>query len=117
MVFRTDKENEFIEPYSNDHTVYAVYRSHSEKGKLPWTCFTEDKQAAADINSQLPHRPQSNTGELKTMRLAQSCNAEYSNFFGAFTPARVHTFMPLLMQHLPVVMVVTKKIWPYTSTL
>ena len=25
MVFRTEKENEFIEPYSKDHTVYAVY--------------------------------------------------------------------------------------------
>ena len=89
MVFRTDKENEFIEPYSHDHTVYAVYKSHRERGRLPWTCFTEDKQAAADIDSQLPHRgPQSNTGELKTMRLAQSCNAEYSNFFGAFDPSQ-----------------------------
>ena len=88
MVFRTDKENEFIEPYSQDHTVYAVYKSHRERGKLPWTCSTEDKQAAADINSQLPHRPLSNTGELKTMRLAQSCNGEYSNFFGAFDPSQ-----------------------------
>jgi hypothetical protein len=25
MVFRTDKPNEFIEPYSNDHSVYAVF--------------------------------------------------------------------------------------------
>jgi Metallo-peptidase family M12B Reprolysin-like len=84
MVFRTDKENEFIEPYSRDHTVYAVYKSQRERGRLPWTCFTEDKQAAADIDSQLSHtRPLSNTGELKTMRLAQSCTAEYSNYFGA----------------------------------
>ncbi len=89
MVFRTDKENEFIEPYSHDHTVYAVYKSHRERGRLPWTCFTEDKQAAADIDSQLPHGPLSNTGELKTMRLAQSCTAEYSNFFGAFNPTQV----------------------------
>jgi hypothetical protein len=27
MVFRTGRENEFIEPYSRDHTVYAVFRS------------------------------------------------------------------------------------------
>jgi reprolysin-like metallo-peptidase family M12B len=55
----------------------------------PWTCFTEDKQAAADIASQLPHvGPLSNTGELKTMRLAHSCNGEYSNFFGAFDPSQ-----------------------------
>src|SRR6185503_9214041 len=82
MVFRADKENEFIEPYSRDHTVYAVFKSQRERGRLPWTCFTEDKQAAADIASQLSQfRPESNTGELKTMRLAQSCNGEYSNFF------------------------------------
>ena len=89
MVFRTDKENEFIEPYSHDHTVYAVYKSHRERGRVPWTCFTEDKQAVADIDSQLPHFvPLSNTGQLKTMRLAQSCTAKYSNFFGAFNPSQ-----------------------------
>ena len=27
------------------------------------------------------------------MRLAQSCNGEYSNFFGAFTQARVHSVL------------------------
>ena len=26
MVFRTEKDNEFMEPYSADHKVYAVYR-------------------------------------------------------------------------------------------
>ena len=34
MVFRTEKENEFIEPYSQDHTVYAVYRSQRDKGTI-----------------------------------------------------------------------------------
>ena len=53
MVFRTDRENEFIEPYSNDHTVYSVYRSHRDKGKLPWTCTTEEKQIDSDINSRI----------------------------------------------------------------
>ncbi|HWN88654.1 MAG TPA: hypothetical protein VNM35_06315, partial [Chitinophagaceae bacterium] len=28
MVFRTGMDNEFIEPYSNDHRVYSVYKSH-----------------------------------------------------------------------------------------
>ena len=27
MVFRTDKDDEFIEPFSADHTVYSVFRS------------------------------------------------------------------------------------------
>ncbi len=91
MVFRTEKENEFIEPYSQDHSVYAVFNSSREKGSLPWTCSTEDQQISAGINAQISNtfRPESNTGELKTMRLAQSCNGEYSNYFGAFNNTQV----------------------------
>ena len=91
MVFRTDNENEFIEPYSKDHTVYAVYRSHRNKGQLPWTCSTDDKQMAADINARISNvdLTGSSTGELKTMRLAQSCNGEYANWFGATSSAQV----------------------------
>ena len=92
MVFRSGNANEFIEPYSQDHTVYAVYNSHRDKGQLPWTCSTEDKQINAGINSTL--NPElmatgSSSGTLKTMRLAQSCNAEYSNYFGATSSAQV----------------------------
>ena len=96
MVFRTNKENEFIEAYSRDHTIYSVFKSHREKGKLAWTCSTEDQRTAADINSQLPSAPLSNAGQLKTMRLAQSCNGEYSNFFGAFNSSQViWSWLPL----------------------
>src|SRR6188474_209623 len=92
MVFRTDKENEFIEPYSNDHRVYSVYKSHRDKGQLPWTCTTQEKQIDANLQSQI--NPElaligSSTGVLKTMRLAQSCNGEYSNWFGATSSAQV----------------------------
>ena len=91
MVFRTEKENEFIEPYSQDHTVYAVYKSQREKGKLPWTCSTDDKQMVLDLSGKLPktNSPQSSAGELRTMRLAQSCNGEYANYFGAFNATQV----------------------------
>ena len=85
MVFRADKENEFMEPYSQDHTIYAVFKSHRNKGQLPWVCSTVDEKLAANLNAQVYrlNTPQSNTGELRTIRLAQSCNGEYSNFFGA----------------------------------
>ena len=91
MVFRTEVDNEFIEPYSQDHTVYAVYKTHREKGLLPWECSTEDRNLMSDISSKIPDtdRPESNTGEVRTMRLAQSCNGEYSNFFGAFNSGQV----------------------------
>ena len=91
MVFRADKEAEFMEPYSADHTVYAVYKSQRVKGQLPWTCSTQDQQIASGISAQLPstQRTESSAGELKTMRLAQSCNGEYSNWFGAFNSSQV----------------------------
>jgi hypothetical protein len=91
MVFRAGKESEYIEPYSQDHTIYSVFKSQRAKGQLPWTCSTPDANLATALNSQvlLSQRPESNTGELKTMRLAQSCNGEYSNFFGATSAAQV----------------------------
>lgn len=94
MVFRTDKENEFIEAYSQDHTVYAVFKSQRSKGQLGWTCSTEEQNLMSDINSKVNGSNTSNstassTGELKTMLLAQSCNGEYSNYFGAFSSAQV----------------------------
>lgn len=92
MVFRTDKENEFIEPYSKDHTIYSVFKSQREKGQLAWTCSTDDKQMMNGINLKGDNTSSatgSSTGQLKTMRLAQSCNAEYSNYFGATSSAQV----------------------------
>ncbi len=89
MVFRTDKDNEFIEPYSKDHTVYAVFKSQRDKGKLPWTCSTDDQKTVVDIAQKAGAISKSSAGELKTMRLAQSCNAEYANYFGATSAAQV----------------------------
>jgi len=53
MVFRVGKENEFIEPYSQDHTVYAAFKSRRDKGRLPWTFTTEEKKMAANIDHQV----------------------------------------------------------------
>ena len=91
MVFRTDKENEFIEPYSQDHTVYAVFKSHRERGNLPWACSTDDKKLVTDVNAQVSNTgiTARSTGDLKTMRLAQSVTAEYSNYFGATSASQV----------------------------
>lgn len=90
MVFRTDKANEYIEPYSQDHRVYAAFKAQRAKGQLPWVCSTVDEELATGINQRVANfAPESNTGELKTMRLAQSCNGEYSNYFGAFNNTQV----------------------------
>lgn len=90
MVFRTEKENEFIEAYSSDHTIYAVFKSQRTKGSLAWTCSTPDQQLATGINEQVNNMViERSGGDLKTMRLAQSCNAEYSNYFGATSSSQV----------------------------
>ena len=87
-------ETEFIEPYSADRGTYAVYRSSRNKGELPWACTTEEQNLFSEWKTQIKtfEAPESNTGEIRTMRLAQSNNGEYSNYFGATSSAQVLWF-------------------------
>jgi len=85
MVFRTDKRNEFIEAYSEDGSVYAIYNASRNKGNLPFTCSTDDVSIAKSIESH-EETNRSNTSELLTFRLALSCNAEYTTYFGGTIP-------------------------------
>lgn len=88
MVSRADKATEFIEPYSTDGNVYAVYSSSSRRnGKLPFTCSTDDKALVEEISNTTALN-RSSTGSLKVFRLALSCNGEYANFFGATGPTQ-----------------------------
>jgi hypothetical protein len=91
MLFRADDENEFIEAYSGDHKVYAVFKSERTPGKLPWTCGTEDQSLTGNLGSQVnkSNFAPSSAGTLKTLRLAQSVTAEYSNYFGATSASQV----------------------------
>ncbi len=90
MVFRTDRENEFIEPYSQDGSVYAVFKYHAAKSALPWRCSTADQNLATGLTQQVNNNVAARSGgDLKTMRLAQSVTAEYSNYFGATSSAQV----------------------------
>ena len=91
MVFRTGQENECIEPYTADHTVYAVFKSERNKGQLPWTCSTPEAKAAIELNKKVSkgNFAARSGADLKTMRLAQSVTAEYSNYFGATSAAQV----------------------------
>ncbi|WP_207512944.1 reprolysin-like metallopeptidase [Longitalea luteola] len=88
MVIRTERQNEFIEPYSADHTVYTVFRKQPRQ--LPWKCSTPEQQLSTDIGNQVnAARVARSTGDLKTLRLAQSVTAEYSNYFGATSASQV----------------------------
>jgi hypothetical protein len=84
MVSRADKESEFMEPYSSDKNVYVVYNSARNKAAIPYTCSTTtERKTNLTGKSSSTHR--SNSGSLKTIRLALSCNGEYANYFGATT--------------------------------
>lgn len=91
LVFRADKESEVAEPFSKDHNTYAVFISERKKGALPWACSTDDKATATDLINKAGgvNSPTSSAGQLKTLRLAQSCNGEYANYFGATSAADV----------------------------
>jgi hypothetical protein len=90
IVFRTTG-TECIEPYSNDHNTYAVIKSIRAAGSLPWSCATPEQVLANGINTQVNNAGITGRsgGDLKTMRLAQSVTAEYSNYFGATSSAQV----------------------------
>ncbi len=85
MVFRTDKENEFMEPYSADGSVYAVFSAASETQRLPWNCSTDDKNLANSLLPQAQSTSRSSVGKLLTFRLAMSCTGEYAAFHGGTT--------------------------------
>lgn len=87
MVFRTGKENEFIEPYSADHTIYTVFKKRAQV--LPWKCSTPEQIMANNISNQVSTVNARSTGDAKTLRLAQSVTAEYSNYFGATSASQV----------------------------
>jgi subtilisin-like proprotein convertase family protein len=83
MVFRADKKNEFMEPFSEDGKIYAVYNSQRTKGKLPFTCSTTEQSITQELGRNLNEVNRSSTTTLLTFRLALSCTAEYANYFGA----------------------------------
>ena len=93
MVFRTDKSNEFMESYSNDGSIYAVYSSSRTKGGMPFTCGTQDVQLFNDGLNKTGTVALSNAAKLKTFRLALSCTAEYANYYGATSTANVGLVM------------------------
>jgi Metallo-peptidase family M12B Reprolysin-like/Secretion system C-terminal sorting domain/Bacterial pre-peptidase C-terminal domain/Fibronectin type III domain len=91
MIFRTEKANEFIEPYSKDHTLYAAFISQRSKGNAAWSCSTPEENLVSGLNTQVNNSGifARSGGNLKTMRLAQSCTGEYSNYFGATSATQV----------------------------
>lgn len=81
MITKTSQKAVFIEPFSDNGLIYAVFTSSRKKGKLPFTCSTEDQKLVLNLNKEA-QQIQSSSGELLVFRLALSCNGEYTQYFG-----------------------------------
>jgi subtilisin-like proprotein convertase family protein len=83
MIFRANTGTEFIEPYTKDSSVYIIFDSATRyRGQLPFTCSTEDFSMSQNLSNKLVNSMQSSAQSYKTMRLALSCTAEYTTYFG-----------------------------------
>ncbi len=95
MTFKADLPTEYMEVYSADKTVYALYTRDAKRAKQPFTCTTPDEQLEADLG-KIANNVQSSNPIYRTFRLAMSVTGEYSAFHGGTTPlvlAAVNTTM------------------------
>ncbi|WP_068942339.1 hypothetical protein [Chryseobacterium timonianum] len=73
--------SEFIEPYTEDRTVYAVFDSNARRGqdKEPFECSTMDK-AMGDHIEKKNNAVNKKTAGFNTFRLAIACTHEYAEY-------------------------------------
>jgi Metallo-peptidase family M12B Reprolysin-like/Secretion system C-terminal sorting domain len=82
MVLRDQKASEFIEAYAQDQKTYAVF-SNTGSSRSAFKCSAKDSKILNEIMPKIEKKRKSSAGTLKTLRMAQSCTAEYANYFGA----------------------------------
>lgn len=85
VVFRADNGTEFIEAFDKTATTYVLFNAKNRnKGKLPFNCGTVDNGMTQEILNELnTNKILSSANSNKTMKLALSCTAEYSNYYGS----------------------------------
>src|SRR5690606_17971022 len=83
-----------IDPYSMDYKTLIVFdRAKSGKSSGNFICTTEDavEQFGPNIEGDnFETYRNADDGLLRRFRMAQSCTAEYSNYFGATSAAQVN---------------------------
>jgi len=81
MISRADRPTEYMEPYSLDGKIHAVYSSERVKGKIPFTCSTPvDESLINDLTDKASSVSRSSTGQLLNFRLAMSVTPEYTTY-------------------------------------
>lgn len=73
--------SEFIEPYTEDRTVYAVFDSNARRGqeKEPFECSTMEKAIESTLEKK-NNAANKKTAGFNTFRLAMSCTGEYAQY-------------------------------------
>jgi subtilisin-like proprotein convertase family protein len=89
-------ETYFIDPFSMDYKTFIVFQKSKTSKQSGFICSTEDavkefgpsieKSGASILNN-------ADDSNLRRFRMAQSCTAEYSNYFGATSAADVALVM------------------------
>lgn len=89
MIFRSQKSTEFIETYTPDAKIFAVYSKKNVNKKTPFTCSTiQEQELINELGRSLDNTVLSSDPNLRTFRIALSCTAEYANYFGATSPSQ-----------------------------
>ena len=87
MVIRADKDSEFIETYSKKKSVYKLSTSKNRSNStMAIACSTDD----VALNKELQNKAskiKANDKVFRTYRLALSCNAEYTSYYGGVAQA------------------------------
>lgn len=90
MIMNADKANDYMEIYSQDGSVYAVYNKSATTPSRNFRCTTPDEQLETSLLELGKNEAaRFNDTKYRTFRLAQSCTAEYANYFGATSAAQV----------------------------
>ncbi|WET00825.1 reprolysin-like metallopeptidase [Flavobacterium sp. YJ01] len=81
MVFRLEKQTEFIEQNPDNNFEYVLFKSADKSdSKMRLDCKTTD--LITENKSSITGKTASSTKQYKTFRLALSCTGEYTTFFG-----------------------------------
>lgn len=90
MIMSTNKPNDYMEVYSTDGSIYAVYSKTDTNIIRSFRCSTPDEVVEANLKELgKGHAARFNDAKYRTFKAAQSCTAEYSNYFGATSSAQV----------------------------
>jgi len=86
LTFYPDQPTSFIEPVDKKATVYAFFtRENKVSLPEPFNCMTPASLGQPEVGLHTNPINKADNRKYKTMKLALSATAEYSNYFGATT--------------------------------